>query len=200
MWRVSDVGNVVCGKTPSTKVTEYYGDDVPFVTIPDMHGNVFATATQRKLSHAGAASQANKTLPPGTICVSCIATPGLIVVTTEESQTNQQINSVVLREPNQTYYWFWVFRNLGDEVRAGGSGGSVLTNLSTGRFSELRVLASTTELRRSYHSPVAALFERIRVNLRETDALAALRDTLLPKFLSGEIRIKDVETIMEEAL
>lgn len=45
MWRVSDVGNVVCGKTPSTKVTEYYGDDVPFVTIPDMHGNVFATAT-----------------------------------------------------------------------------------------------------------------------------------------------------------
>jgi len=99
------------------------------------------------------------------------------------------MNSVVLREPNQTYYWFWVFRDLGDEIRAGGSGGSVLINLSTGRFSELRVLTSTADLRCSYHSRVAALFERIRVNLRETDALATLRDTLLPKLISGEVRV-----------
>ena len=200
VWRVTEAGNVVCGKTPSTRVPEYYGDDVPFIRIPDMHGSVFAATTQKKLSRAGAASQANKALPPGTICVSCIATPGLVVITTEESHTNQQINSVVLRGDNETYYWFWAFRDLAEDIRTGGSGGSVLANLSTGRFSALRVLPATADLRRSYHLGVAPLFERILTNLRETDALAALRDTLLPKLISGELRVPHVERFLARRL
>jgi type I restriction enzyme S subunit len=106
VWAVRDVGNIVCGKTPPTKNPAYYGNDIPFITIPDMHGNVFATTTQRKLSHKGAVSQTKKTLPAGSICVSCIATPGLVVITTEDSQTNQQINSVVPEHLGETYYWF----------------------------------------------------------------------------------------------
>ena len=198
VWCVRDIGNVVCGKTPSTKIPEYYGDDVPFITIPDMHGNIFVISTQKKLSHVGASSQARKTLPAGSICVSCIATPGLVVITTEESQTNQQINSVIPNQPGETYYWFWVLRDLGNEIKAGGSGGSVLTNLSTGRFSELRILACNRELRRAYHSHVVSIFEKILTNLRETKALAALRDALLPKLISGELRVKDAERFLKE--
>jgi len=198
VWCVRDIGNVVCGKTPSTKIPEYYGDDVPFITIPDMHGNIFVISTQKKLSHVGAASQARKTLPAGSICVSCIATPGLVVITTEESQSNQQINSVIPSQPGETYYWFWVLRDLGNEIKAGGSGGSVLTNLATGRFSELRILACPRELRRAYHSHVASIFERILTNLRETNTLAALRDALLPKLIRGEIRVKDAERFLNE--
>ncbi len=196
--RLSDVGKIICGKTPPTNITEYYGDEVPFVTIPDMHGNVFAITTQRKLSNIGASSQANKTLPSGTICVSCIATPGLVVITTEESQTNQQINSVVLDESNQTYYWFWIFRDLGDEIRANGSGGSVLTNLSTGRFSEFRVLAPTNKLRCLYDSCVASLFDKILLNLHESINLSTIRDLLLPKLISGQIRAKNAELFLKE--
>ena len=139
---VSDIGDIICGKTPSTRVPEYYGGDIPFITIPDMHGNVFATVTQKKLSKLGAESQVKKTLPAEAICVSCIATPGLTVITTGESQTNQQINSVIPREPTQTYYWYWALRHLGDAIKVSGSGGSVVTNLSTSRFSVLRVLAA----------------------------------------------------------
>jgi len=199
VWCVRDIGNVVCGKTPSTKIPDYYGDAVPFITIPDMHGNIFVISTQKKLSHVGAASQAKKTLPAGSICVSCIATPGLVVITTEESQTNQQINSVIPSQPGETYYWFWILRDLGNEIKAGGSGGSVLTNLSTGRFLELRILACTRELRRAYHSHVASIFERILTNLRETNILAALRDALLPKLISGELRVRDAERFLETA-
>ena len=193
VWRVADVGKVVCGKTPSTTVSEYYGDDIPFITIPDMHGKIFVTTTQKQLSCAGAASQQKQTLPVGAICVSCIATPGLVVITTEEAQTNQQINTVVPSRTDETYFWFWSFHNLGDEIRAGGSGGSVLTNLSTGRFAELRVLAPPAGLRCSYHSRVAHLFDRILSNENETITLAALRDTLLPKLISGELRIENAE-------
>jgi type I restriction enzyme S subunit len=200
-WRVicvADVGKVICGKTPPTRVTEYYGDDVPFITIPDMHGRIFATTTQKKLSHAGAASQKSKMLPAGAICVSCIATPGLVVITSQESQTNQQINTVIPREANETYFWFWVFRDLGNQIKAGGSGGSVVTNLSTGRFSQLRVLAPPSCLRRFYYLLVKPLFERILTNDKESRTLAALRDALLPKLISGELRVKDAGQFVEQ--
>jgi type I restriction enzyme S subunit len=198
VWRVEEVGNVICGKTPATAVSEYYGDDIPFITIPDMHGKIFATKVQRKLSLAGASSQNSKMLPAGAICVSCIATPGLVVITSERSQTNQQVNSIAPSNVRETYFWYWIFRGLGDDIRAGGSGGSVLTNLSTGRFSELPVLAPPADLRVSYHALVTPLFDRILGNEKESTTLAALRDALLPKLLSGEIRVKDAETVVAE--
>ena len=197
--RVADIGNVVCGTTPSTTQPEYYGDEVPFITIPDMHRKIFAVTTQKRLSHAGAASQQKKTLPPGAICVSCIATPGLVVLASEAAQTNQQINSVVPSNKGHRFFWYWILRDLGDEVRASGSGGSVLSNLSTGRFAELRILAPTLEIRSSYHSRAADLFDRILAAERETITLAALRDALLSKLISGDLRVKQAEKIIEAA-
>jgi type I restriction enzyme S subunit len=197
--RVGDVGSIICGKTPSTQIAEYYGDDVPFITIPDMHGRVFATHTQKRLSHAGAASQQKKMLPPHAICVSCIATPGLVVITSAAAQTNQQINTVVPSDPNENYYWFWSLRDLGEEIRSGASSGSVVSNLSTGRFSDLHILSPGTQLRSWYHSLVAPLFSRILKNAKESDTLAILRDTLLPRFLSGDLRLKNSRQ-QEEAL
>ncbi len=191
-WKVKtvgEIGEIICGKTPPTGVPDYYGDDVPFITIPDMHGNVFGASTARRLSHAGANSQANKTLPPGSICVSCIATPGLVVITSEKSQTNQQINSVIPHEENETYFWYWVMTGLGAEIASSGSGGSVLTNLSKGRFEMLNVIKPTHNLIAAYHSEVSPLFQNILANTHQSRTIATLRDTLLPKLLNGELRL-----------
>jgi type I restriction enzyme S subunit len=193
-WKVrsvNDVGQVICGKTPPTQVSDYYGDDMPFITIPDMHGKVFVTKSQKQLSNAGAISQHKKMLPAGAICVSCIATTGLVVITSQESQTNQQINSVIPSETDQTYFWFCTFRNLGDEIKAAGSGGSVLANLNTGHFAEMRVLAPPTKLRCFYHFHLMPLFDRIMSNEKETNTLNVLRDSLLPKLMSGEIVLSE---------
>src|SRR5690554_6894663 len=97
-WRVSpisDFGRIVCGKTPSKQKSEFYGGHIPFIKIPDMHGNMFATTTSDHLSPVGAASQPKKAIPKGSVCVSCIATVGQVVIATEESHTNQQINSII---------------------------------------------------------------------------------------------------------
>jgi len=196
--RVRDIGSIICGKTPPTNNPEYYGEDIPFITIPDMHGKIFATDVKKRLSLKGAASQAKKMLPSGAICVSCIATLGLVIITTEPSQTNQQINSVIPAQENETYFWYWTLKNLGEEIKAGGSGGSVLGNLSTGRFSELQVNASTCSLRFAYNTRVEKLFAQIFSNERESRTLAALRDTLLPKLISGELRVKDAEAFLKE--
>ncbi|TWT80457.1 EcoKI restriction-modification system protein HsdS [Planctomycetes bacterium CA13] len=196
--RVKEVGNVVCGKTPSTKKPENYGDDVPFITIPDMHGNIFVLSTKKSLSNLGAESQVKKSLPPGAICVSCIATPGLVCITHTEAQTNQQINSVIPNESEQEGFWYWTFCGLGDEIRAGGSGGSVLTNLSKGRFEELKLLVPPSGLRREYTNATKNLFESIFRNLVESQLLSESRDALLPQLLSGELPVPEAFTQAEE--
>lgn len=195
MSTVKEIGDVICGKTPPTAQRDYYGGDIPFITIPDMHGTIFAIDTSKTLSLLGSESQKKKLLPTGTICVSCIATLGLVVITTEPSQTNQQINSIIPQDPDEMYYWYWALRLLSTEIISGGSGGSVLANLSTGRFSALSLLHASPRLRKEFSRCVAPLFERIKANQSETRTLAQTRDLLLPRLMSGELRVADLSEL-----
>ena len=104
---INDLGNeIICGKTPPTQKAEYYGGNTPFITIPDMHDCVYNVSTERYLSAAGVASQSKKSLPTNTVCVSCIGTAGLVTIVSEESQTNQQINSIVPKDGISPYYTY----------------------------------------------------------------------------------------------
>lgn len=196
--KVADLGKVICGKTPPTRDPDNYGQDVAFITIPDMHNRIFVTGTARRLSNKGAQFQAGKTIPTHSICVSCIATPGLVAITSEPAQTNQQINSVVPLDDSTVFYCYWVLRNLADEIRAAGSGGSVTLNLNKGQFSALKIVLAPRVLMESYQVLVEPLFARMLWNERELSTLTALRDALLPKLISGEIRVKDAETYLKE--
>jgi type I restriction enzyme S subunit len=191
-WRVGTVANlgeVICGKTPPTSNPENYGDEVPFITIPDMHGFLVVTATNRSLSRTGADGQKKKYLPPGTVCVSCIATPGLVIRVTTESQTNQQINSVVPFSSWGKSFPLFLLRRIGDAVRAGGSGGSVFHNLSKSGFEELKVLLTSSEVAHMFDEFVEPLTARIESNQRQAQTLSTLRDTLLPRLISGQLSL-----------
>ena len=201
-WRpakVKDLGGVICGKTPPTKDAENYGNFMPFVTIPDMHSKVFVTRTKKRLSAVGVETQKNKTLPALSICVSCIATPGLVAMTSESSQTNQQINSVIPHADVSPFLSYFALRNLSAEIRTRGSGGSVVTNLNKGQFSILPVLLPPPGLIRLFHRVVEPLLMHILANEHHSCTLAAMRDTLLPKLLSGEIDLSDAKELLREA-
>ena len=91
-WEVIDLGSfgeVITGKTPSTRNSIFYGSAVPFLKIPDMHGKIYAVTTGTMLSYIGASSQPRKCLPAGSISISCIATPGLVILNHRETHTNQ---------------------------------------------------------------------------------------------------------------
>ena len=202
-WRVgtvSELGNVICGKTPPTSDPENYGDAVPFITIPDMHGLLAITSTSRALSIKGANSQTKKYLPAGSICVSCIATPGLVVQVTEPSQTNQQINSVVPFDKWGNSFPLFLLRRIGDKVRSGGSGGSVFHNLSKSGFERIQELLPDQLIANCFNQVVDPLVSKIIENQRQAQTLAQLRDTLLPKLISGQLRLPEAEALLAEEL
>lgn len=185
---IQDLGEVVCGKTPSTSHKEYYGGSIPFITIPDMHNSIFANKTERYLTSQGEQAQPTKTLPPFSVCVSCIATPGLVTMTTTNSQTNQQINSVIPHNLEAKFYNYYVLRSVADQIRAQGSGGSVFVNLNKTAFSKIKVLWAES-LQKLFTKESESYFNKILNNLKQIQTLTELRDTLLPRLISGKIRV-----------
>ena len=117
---LSHFGVVICGKTPSKKNHKYFGGKIPFIKIPDMHGKTFVFDVTDTLTEKGKNSQGNKTLPPKSICVSCIATVGLVSMNAFESQTNQQINSIIPEKDEYRYYIYLFYEIIKEFVGSNG--------------------------------------------------------------------------------
>lgn len=194
-WKVVKLGDVskeiVTGKTPSTKVPENYGDKMPFVTIPDMHDRVYVTKTERSLSDKGFKTQEKKIVPKNSIAVSCIATVGLVTLIAEDSITNQQINTVKPKEKISLYYLYSYLKTQSDFLNAIGSSGSTTKNVNKTTFSNLKLLLPSVEVLEKYHKLCEPIFDYILLIQKQNEKLIRTRDTLLPKLMSGEIRVEE---------
>lgn len=195
-WFIDNVSNlakeIICGKTPSTKKKEYYGNYMPFITIPDMHNCVYAISTERYLSELGAKSQENKTIHKNSICVSCIGTAGLVVLVSVDSQTNQQINSIVPKDNYSPYYIYLLMQTMSEKINRLGQSGSTIVNLNKAQFGIMEALVPSIATMKDFDSIVQPLFEKILANQQENQRLGALRDTLLPKLMNGEIDVSNI--------
>lgn len=192
-WNVRKLNDIskeiICGKTPSTKILEYYGNSTPFITIPDMHNQVYAISTERYLSINGVQSQPKKTIPKNSICVSCIATPGLVCLTAKNSQTNQQINSIVCKDEISPYFIYFSMLNISEFICTLGSSGSTTSNLNKGQFSKIKLIIPSCEIMKEFDKITSPIFKQIKGNQIESQMLTEVRDTLLPKLMSGEIEV-----------
>jgi type I restriction enzyme S subunit len=192
-WRVGrlgETGKIVCGKTPSKENPDYFGGKIPFIKIPDMHGELFIIKTEDSLTELGANTQKNKFVPKNSICVSCIATIGLVSITCRDSQTNQQINSIIPNDIKLLEYLYFVLKTMKSDLIAIGSGGSATLNINTSVFSEIEIIIPNDESIKKFHSVTERLFTKILNNLYQIQTLSTLRDTLLPKLMKGEIRVE----------
>lgn len=187
---IQDFGKVVTGKTPSKANAGFFGVNVPFVKTPDMHGNLFILGTNESLSTAGASSQANKTLPVGSICVSCIGTIGVVSITTADCQTNQQINSVVLAKSEYREFLFLRLQEAKQALENLGSNGATMGNVNKSKFESMEVVAPTDALLVDFHRLTQPMFKSILRLTRQIQNLRQTRDLLLPRLLSGQINVE----------
>ena len=187
--RVEEFGEVITGKTPLTSKTEYYGGNIPFVTIPDMHGNVFPLVTEKTLTKVGADTQKNKYLPVNSVIVSCIATVGLVNIAVEACQTNQQINSVILQNDNELYFFYESMKRIKALLDGVGSNGATMTNVNKTKFSSIKVLYPVEDLVKRYNEFCKSIFDKILVLSKSIIKAEQARDRLLPKLMSGEIEV-----------
>lgn len=141
------------------------------------------------MTDEGALSQKNKFIPPYSVVVSCIATVGLVALTSQKSQTNQQINAIIPNNQNTALYLYFVAKKLKSTLKDLGSGGSATLNVNTTSFSEIECFVPTEENIQIFNELVKPMFAQILRTDLESTTLVNIRDNFLPKLLSGEIEV-----------
>ena len=184
--KVGEIGTVITGKTPSTSNKENYGGSIPFITIPDMHTGIYPVSSVF-LSEKGAESQSKKYIPQGALIVSCIGTAGLVCITKERCQTNQQINSLILDDKEMLHYMYFVFLSLKEHLNNIGSNGATMTNVNKSKFEGIDIVVPSSCIIRDFSQRTTPYFENILSLQSQLRLLAEARDRLLPKLMSGEI-------------
>lgn len=185
--KISNLGNVITGKTPSTQNSSFYGKDIPFITIPDMHNFVFPLYTEKKLSNEGANSQPTKYIPAGSLLISCIATVGLTCISCAHCQTNQQINSIIPFQKKYLYYLYEFFSSKKEYLNNIGSSGATMNNVNKSKIENIPVLLPSDNLLNSFHSNVQSIMDKILILQNQFYSLKSMQDTTIKKiFYRGD--------------
>ena len=174
---IHNFGTVITGKTPPTSVAEYYGNDIPFIKTPDMHGNVYITSSECSLSKAGADSQKNKYIPENTVVVACIgANAGEVALTSYIAQTNQQINAIISKYPCFLYFSIKAYTA---ELRTLGEGSSTMININKTSFENYEIPTPSDNTLQQLEHKLNIIFSAILHNLQEIDRLNETKDLLV---------------------
>ncbi len=185
-WEVTDIksmGNVVTGKTPSSDCPEDFGDKMPFITPGDFNNyHKFALGATRNLSQAGYFKLKNKILPPGSVIVTCIGSDmGKISVSTTRSITNQQMNSIVVKESFYSDFLYYYLLSIAEEIKGIAIGGSTMPMLSKSDFEKLKIINPRNDLLTRFQRVMKPVNEINITYSKENQKLAQLKTLLLSK-------------------
>ncbi len=192
-WEVlplSEVVNIIGGGTPKTKVKEYWGGDIPWFSVVDAptETDVFVIDTEKHITKLGANKSSTKVLRKGTTIISARGTVGKCALVGRPMAMNQSCYGIQGKKGESDYFvYFTIRRQVSDLQRSGH--GSVFNTITRDTFRTIQIACPPTNLTTSYEEIVHPLMELVLANLYENASLTTLRDTLLPKLISGELRV-----------
>ena len=196
-WRVSTIGeeiDVVGGSTPSTKEPSFWGGSVHWATPKDLSAlkSPVLLGTDRKITEKGLARIGSGLLPEGTVLLSSRAPIGYLAITDIPVAVNQGFIAMKChKQLSAAYVWLWNAMNLDAILEK--ANGSTFLEINKRNFRSLLIIVPPEPLIRSFNDKVEPLIEKIINTEREIRTLANLRDTLLPKLISGKIRLHNTE-------
>ncbi len=203
-WEVSTIGDEVTavgGGTPSTKNELFWNGAHSFCTPKDMSklSSLVLSDTERHLTDLGAQKVNSGILPEGTLLMSSRAPIGYLAISDKPVTVNQGIIALLKNETYQPIFLMcWLRSNM--ETIIERANGSTFLEISKKNFKPIPFLSPSEEALSFFNAQAESIHRKIANGVSNTNQLTNLRDTLLPKLISGEIRIPEAEKITEEAL
>lgn len=193
-WGVSQIGDevtVVGGGTPSTKNPIFWeGGRISWTSPKDLSNlaDKVLVETERKITEAGLAKISSGLLPINTVLMSSRAPVGYLAMAKIPVAVNQGYIAMKCEKVlSPEFVIQWCEAHM-DEIKSRASG-TTFAEISKKNFKIIPVVVPPESLMSAYTRQVLPLYEAIEINVRESDNLAQLRDTLLPKLLSGELSL-----------
>ena len=203
-WVLSEIGaqiDIAGGATPPTKTPEFWNNgDIHWTTPKDL-SNVeekILLHTERKITKAGLDKISSGLLPVNTVLMSSRAPVGYLAIAKVPVAINQgYIAMKCNKELSPEFVLQWCSANMPEIVSR--ASGTTFAEISKKNFNPIPLVMPPVELVKSYTKQASAVYSLIENNMRENNSLTQLRDTLLPKLLSGEITLPEAEQAVSEA-
>jgi type I restriction enzyme S subunit len=189
--KAEDFFDISIGKTPPRKESQWFTinpQDIIWVSISDMGScGMFISDSTEYLTAESVARFNVKIVPSGTVLLSFKLTVGRVAITDGEMTTNEAIAHFKLSENMVTEYLYFYLKTF--DYQTLGNTSSIATAVNSKTIKTMPFLMPTAKMLKEYHAATAPFFEKIRANLDETARLASLRDSLLPRLMSGELSV-----------
>ena len=193
--RVCDALETVGGGTPSKAVEEYWSEgDVQWFTPTDITRarSVFAFDSGLRITELGLKKSSAKLFPAGSVMLTSRATIGAISISTTEATTNQGFITCVPSERlPSSYIYFWLHTNV--DLFLSLAGGATFKEIRKSTFRELLILVPTRQEMDRFEEQVGAMIALIKNLLRQNQVLLEVRDFLLPRLVSGELDVSELD-------
>ena len=194
-YRADEYFDISIGKTPPRKEPQWFSTnpkEVTWVSISDMGTcGLYISESSEQLTREAVDRHNVKIVPDNTVLLSFKLTVGRIAITDGEMTTNEAIAHFKTdqKEINEYLYCYLKYFN----YQTMGSTSSIATAVNSKIIKGMPFIVPTDEEITEFHSLVAPMFAKIKANQAEISNLTALRDTLLPKLMSGELDVSDID-------
>ena len=192
--RADEYFDIAIGKTPPRKETEWFShnpSDVTWVSISDMGScGLYISSSSEQLTPEAVERYNVKIVPDNTVLLSFKLTVGRIAITDGEMTTNEAIAHFKTDNKTINEYLYCYLKRFNYQTM--GSTSSIATAVNSKIIKSMPFVVPTENELTKFHEFAAPMFDLIKSNLKEIDRLSAIRDTLLPKLMSGEIDVSDI--------
>lgn len=192
---LSDVGSIVAGGTPSKSNQEYYTDNgIAWITPKDLSvdKSAFISHGENDITELGLQKSSATMMPAGTVLFSSRAPIGYIAIAANEICTNQGFKSVVPNDNVGTSYVYYLLKQLLPTIENMASG-STFKEISGSAMKIVPTVIPDDETLKRFSDFCDPIMKQIQKNEQESKRLVEIRDSLLPKLISGKLDVADLD-------
>ena len=195
---LDDLVELLSGGTPKTSVTQYWDGNIPWYTAKDAPSlsDVFVLETERSITQAGVENSSAKILPERTTIITARGTVGSLACLGRPMAMNQTCYGIRGARGYPDFFTYMNIRMTVDELQQ-RTHGTIFDTITRQTFKLVNSIMPPIELAGEFEKATRPMMSAILRNLHESRTLTALRDNLLLKLISGEIRLCDAERALE---
>ncbi len=192
-WRVGrffDGFELLGGGTPKTSETDYWDGKIKWLSAKDITPNhkKFILKTEKTITGIGLKNSAAKLLPKFTTVISARGTVGNYCILAEEMCISQSNYGIGSKNKNRSFFTFLFIANVIDRLKAQAYG-SVFDTITSYTFRDLEIIQPDEKIIDEFENMICSFFQKMLNNEKEIQNLTIIRETLLPKLMSGQIRV-----------
>jgi type I restriction enzyme, S subunit len=199
-WEVvpfTEIANVLSGGTPKTTVQEYWGGSIPFFAPKDAPESFYVTNTEKSITELGLRKCNSKLYPKDTVFITARGTVGKVVMPSMDMAMNQSCYALSGKQGISQLYLFLATKEQVDYLKK-NTGGATFDTIVIDTFRRMLVAKPGNEVIVRFSQLIQPGMELILNILKKNTTLRRNRDLLLPRLISGEVDVSELDIAVPE--